>query len=156
MAGVAQEPGHVNEAATTSAPRLLARALGARPALAPARTTPAIVEMHRRWADAHTPADAASGIVGRARAGAEQLSMSLAPALGEDRALIGHVIRATDLLASRCDELAARIEALESALDDVVAALGADLVQIRASLARAEGATRLRRRDTPKKATNDA
>jgi hypothetical protein len=138
VGGVAQEPGHVSDTALSTAPRLLRHALGATPPLAPTREAPAVVEMHQRWAQAHGAPEASGGVISRARRRAQHLSASLSSVLGEDHELIGHVIRATDLLATRCDELGVRLAALEAALDEVVGALGADLVSIRSALARAD------------------
>ena len=52
----------------------------------------------------------------------------------DDRALIGSLIRAVEVLAQRCDELAGRLVDLESTVGEVVDVLGADLVQLRAAL----------------------
>jgi hypothetical protein len=52
----------------------------------------------------------------------------------DDRALIGDLIRVAEALAVRCDELAGRVEHLESALEEAVDVLSEDLVHVRARL----------------------
>jgi hypothetical protein len=59
---------------------------------------------------------------------------AVAPAQQENRALIGALIRATEALAVRCDELAGRVADLEGVLEEVVNVVSEDLVQIRATL----------------------
>jgi hypothetical protein len=101
-----------------------------------------LAALHRLWADLHgsEPADAVvppSGTGLRAKVVRQIGSVAAEvsePALRADRALIGALIRSNDALAIRCDELGSRVVELEDLLREVVAVVGDDLVQVRASL----------------------
>jgi hypothetical protein len=95
-------------------PALLPRPTDPRPAPEPLRTAPELVELHQSWAGA----EPAGGLGRTARAQAA------------DRALIGSLIRATEAVAVRCDELAARLAELSEVVDEVAGALSADLARL--------------------------
>lgn len=124
--------------------------LGAQPPLPPVRSSSEIQELHTAWAAVHeqiepgSPAPGASGRgpLERARAAAARISAAgttpspeVARDLAVARDFTGALIRAADVLAVRCDELADRIAGLESALEEAVATLSEELTAARALLA---------------------
>ncbi len=121
------------------APRTLPRAVGGTEPLPSVREDPDIIGVHREWArlhDAHVrPAPVRGGMGEKIRRRvAATAADAVAPAQQENRALIGALIRATEALAVRCDELAGRVADLEGVLEEVVNVVSEDLVQIRATL----------------------
>ncbi len=117
--------GETGDRADTT-PALLRHAVDAAPPLDPVRGDPAVSSMHQTWARL---ANQGGGSGWRRRV--ERLVPGPSAA---DRELIGEVIRATDALAARCDQLAERVMALEGALAEVIEVLGADLTRLRAAV----------------------
>lgn len=111
-------------------PTMLHHAFDAAPHLDPVRTTDTVTSMHQTWARVATgdaERSASRGKVGRLLEGLS------AQAVRDDRTMLGELIRATDALAARCDELADRVMALEGALAEMVDVFGADLTRLRAA-----------------------
>jgi hypothetical protein len=89
-----------------------------------------VQSLHRGWAGLYAAPATPSNwrrLIGRAR--------RTLPFGSGDRALLGALVRAVDIVAGRCDELADRLAALESTTEDVVAAFGQDITQLRAEVA---------------------
>ncbi len=124
-----------------AAPTLLEHAPNPGPHLAPVRQATELTAVHRQWAQLHDvePRPAPRGVRARLRrrlvGAGERL---LGPALSEERELVGGLIRATEALAVRCDELASRVECLEDVLVEVVNVVSEDLTSVRAALERAD------------------
>ena len=121
------------------APILLSRAIGTAPPFPPVREDEDLLALHQEWARLHEgddrPAGAASGVRGRIRGRvAATAAEASGPGHRENRALIGALIRATEALAVRCDELAGRVADLEDVLEEVVNVVSEDLVHVRAAL----------------------
>jgi hypothetical protein len=124
------------------APLLLSRPVPSRPPLAPLRDEPTVAAMHEAWARARD-VDQDSGQQPRSlRTRVESaVSAVTGPAQRQDRAVLANVIQAVDAVARRCDELVGRVAELEAVIGEVVDVLGADLVQVRAELARRSAAS---------------
>lgn len=125
------------------APKILTHAVRVAPALPPVREDPDVTVLHEEWARLHgTPgpdAPAESGVRGRIRRKVRDTAAeAAAPAQQENRALIGALIRSTEVLATRCDELAGRLTDLETVLEEVITVVSEDLVHIRAALGATE------------------
>jgi hypothetical protein len=121
--------------ANAAAPQLLSHPLDPARRVEPIKANPDLQTLHRRWAAGSTPRPG-SGLVGRLRRRAGAVALAALNAPEDDHALIGNLISTADALAVRCDELAAQLNVLETTLAEVVTALGSDLVEIRAALAR--------------------
>jgi len=133
------------------APALLPRPVPSRSPLSPLRDEPTVAAMHEAWARARD-ADQDSGQQPRSlRTRVESaVSAVTGPAQRQDRAILANVIQAIDAVARRCDELAGRVAELEAVIGEVVDVLGADLVRVRAELARRSAASGVREnKDTP-------
>jgi hypothetical protein len=136
VAGMALDPRDT----VNDAPALLSRPVPSQSPLPPLRDEPGVAAMHEAWARAHD-ADHSSGtgegLRGSLRTRAESAMSAVAgPTQRRDRAVVGSVIQAVDAVARRCDELAGRVAELEAVVGEVVDVLGADLVRVRAELAR--------------------
>ena len=131
-----------NDVIDGSAPVLLPRPVPSRPPLTPLSEEPTVVAMHEAWARAHD-ADRDGGNRPRSlRTRVESaVSTVTGPGQHENRVVIAGVIQAVDAVARRCDELAGRIAELEAVIGEVVDVLGADLVRVRAELARRSAAS---------------
>jgi hypothetical protein len=145
VARVALDPQqHVSEASVRARevdisvpPMLLDHALGSRPRLDAIREDPELEALHARWAQLYGgPPPERPGLLSRvrsrARAGIQAL---LGRSQSSDNALLGGLIRMTDVLVARCDELSTRMSDLEAVLEDAITVVGDDLVRIRAALA---------------------
>jgi hypothetical protein len=115
-----------------TAPKMLHRPADAPPALAHVRGSDAVRTLHLDWAALHGPgADLApSGPWPRLKGKARR---ALGVGRG-DRELLGAVIRALDAVAVRCDELADRLSAQESLMEDVSTSYGEDITRLRADV----------------------
>lgn len=141
VAGVGRR---AHEPATVRPPSLLSRSAEPPPRLRPIRESEEVQQVHRRWASLHTITDgttsmarpaATSRVVAKARAWAASAAAALGVVgLHDDGELVGDLIRAVDALASRCDQLADRLAAVEALFPELVASLGQDLVQLRAAI----------------------
>lgn len=103
------------------------------PSLEPMRSSSPLAELHQRWAalsvgDSSTQGPA-GGIWRRPRA----LLAKLVPP-GAERELVGALIRSSDALAARTDELDRRLSTVEAALEEMLVVVSQELVQIQASL----------------------
>jgi hypothetical protein len=110
---------------------------------------PAIVELHRAWADLHEPAAApeAAAVMDRVRQRAEVAARRAAGvATRSERSLIGQLIRANDVLAQRSDELSNRVADLEALTRELVAIVSEELTELRAALHSADERTSAPRR----------
>jgi hypothetical protein len=105
-------------------PKLLRRPADAPPPLPPVHDTDTIRTLHLGWAQSFGGDD--SGVLGRLR--------RLVWSKKADRELLGALIRAVDVLAVRCDELADQLATMAGVTDDVTAAFGEDLTHLRAEL----------------------
>jgi hypothetical protein len=118
-------------------PALLSQPLGWDEHLPPVRQADELERLHRTWAGLATPPPISRrDLMGRIRA--VMASEPVATAERQDRTLIGQLIQAVDTLGARCDELAGRVERLETLLDETVSSFGADVVAVRAALQRLE------------------
>lgn len=127
----AVNPGPVD---TGGAPKMLRRPADAPPPLEHVRGGDAVRTLHLDWAALHgsqaadpAPSGLWSHLIGRAR--------RVAAAGRSDRELLGAIIRAVDAIAVRCDELADRLAAQESLMEDVAGSYGEDITRLRADLA---------------------
>lgn len=120
-------------------PSTLSLPVGTQPPPAPVRDHQAVREMHEDWRRVHHPArtpeprrqgfrESVSGRI------AEVAQRSVGPDLRDDRMLIGDLIRATDIVAQRCDDLALRMTQLEALVEEVVRVVSADVASLRAAL----------------------
>jgi hypothetical protein len=126
-----------NDVIDGSAPALLPRPVPSRPPLTALREESTVVAMHETWARTQD-ADRDGGNRPRSlRTRVESaVSTVTGPGQHQDRAVVASVIQAVDAVARRCDELAGRVAELEAVIGEVVDVLGADLVRVRAELAR--------------------
>ncbi len=119
------------------APLLLSQPVPSRAPLTPLRDEPTVAAMHEAWSTAHDAGqnrgDQARSLRTRAEAA---VSAVTGPGQRQDRAIVASVIQAVDAVARRCDELAGRVAELEAVIGEVVDVLAADLVRVRAELAR--------------------
>jgi len=145
VAGLALEPRKImSDITKLGAPALLRRPAGGSPPPPPVREDPDVVAVHGAWArihaaETHPPADRPTSAAARMRTMARDrlaavAAGTLGPAQSYDRELIGDLIRATDALARRCDELGGRLAELEALVEEVVAVFSEDMVQVRALL----------------------
>ena len=152
MAGMALDPRSIvsdvsdgaHDLGSMDAPKVLTRAVRVSPPLPPVREDPDVAALHEGWARLHgasDPGDAAEpGVRGRIRRRVRATAAeAAAPGQQENRALIGALIRSTEALATRCDEIAGRLADLEAVLEEVVTVVSEDLVHIRAALAGGAG-----------------
>lgn len=121
-------------------PLALSRPAEAAQRLRPVRQSPDVEAIHAAWSRVHAAEAAATvaapGLRARLRARmAARTPSSVGAAQRDDRALIGDLIRATDLLAGRCDELADRVADLEALVEEIVCVVSEDLTHVRAVLA---------------------
>jgi len=121
------------------APKILTHAPRVSPALPPMREDPDITALHEEWARLHVGAGPDGpeepGVRGRIRRKVRATAAeAAAPGQQENRALIGALIRSTEALAARCDEIAGRLADLEAVLEEVVSVVSEDLVHIRAAM----------------------
>jgi hypothetical protein len=124
------------------APLLLSRPVRSRPPLTPLRDEPTVAAMHEAWSSAHTAGQNRGEQARSLRTRVESaVSTVTGPGQRQDRAVIAGVIQAVDAVARRCDELAGRVAELEAVIGEVVDVLGADLVRVRAELARRSAAS---------------
>jgi hypothetical protein len=110
-----------------------------------------VAAMHEAWARARD-VDQDSGQQPRSlRTRVESaVSAVTGPAQRQDRAILATIIQAVDAVARRCDELAGRVAELEAVIGEVVDVLGADLVRVRAELARRSATSGVgENKDTP-------
>ncbi len=153
MAEVALDPRSIvsdvsdqaHDLSSMDAPKILTHAVRVAPPLAPVREDPDVTAVHEEWARLHGISDsgrpAETGVRSRIRRKVRDTAAeAAAPGQQENRALIGALIRATEVLAVRCDELAGRLSDLETVLEEVVSVVSEDLVHIRAALSRPGGA----------------
>lgn len=121
-------------------PRLLEHGAEPPAPLDDTRMLPQIAGLHEHWANIHAEQarpGGASGMRAKVRARVATAATEATRAdRQDDRALIGDLIRAVDTLASRSDELAHRLDHLQAVVTELIAAVGDDVVQLRASLAR--------------------
>jgi len=145
VAGLALEPRKImSEITKVDAPALLHHPVGGSSPPPPVREDPDVVAVHEAWARIHAaetqpPAESPSSAAAKLRIMArDRLAVAaagtLGPAQSYDRELIGDLIRATDALARRCDELGGRLAELEALVEEVVAVFSEDMVQVRALL----------------------
>jgi hypothetical protein len=171
----------MNEAdrdATQAPPVMFHHTLGAHEPLEPLRPGPEIQDLHAGWVALHaahqpvppaqaeeagapTPQGARQRIranaVARARALATRLVVTEpAPQPPPERALIGALIRATDALAARCDEISERLQTLESSLTEAIEVFSEELTFLRAALARSEPAQASPPTSQPGRGSEDA
>ena len=104
-------------------PRLFRRPADAPPPFTHIRGDDVIGSLHRVWAASFGPTSLAS----RVRRGTLGVR--------RERELIGSLIRAVDAVALRCDEIADRLANQEALVEEVVAAYGEDLTQLRVAVA---------------------
>jgi len=121
------------------APKILTHAVRVAPPLSPVREDTDLTGLHEEWARLHGISDSGdpseTGVRGRIRRKVRDTAAeAAAPGQRENRALIGALIRSTEALAIRCDELAGRLSDLEAVLEEVVSVVSEDLVHIRAAL----------------------
>jgi len=121
------------------APSMLSLPVGAQPPPTPAHDHQAVLEMHEDWRRVHhstqVPETAARGLRGSVSGRiADVARRSLGPDLRDDRMLIGDLIRATDVVARSCDDLAQRVAQLEAVVEEVVGVISADVTSLRAAL----------------------
>ena len=147
MAGVALEPREVvsgiaersHDITVDDAPLSLSRPAEPAPLLPPVRQSADVAAIHAAWSRVHAAererTAAGTGIRARARARTSARASAVGAAQRDDRALIGDLIRATDVLAVRCDELADRVADLESLVEEIVCVVSEDLTHLRALLA---------------------
>jgi len=117
-------------------PSLLDHAPGVGAPMPPVRSGSALSAIHRGWAELDdlrrlTPAH---GVRGRLRSRVARRRAHPSPADDAERELVGSIIQAAEVLATRCDELSHRVETLEAALQEVVEVVSEDLVAVRAAL----------------------
>jgi len=126
--------GGAHDAVNLPPPPTLSRPVRPDAPLGPIRDSDTVAGLHREWSSGDGAAASTVGtLLGRAEAALRSLATGLSnPAQRRDRALIGSLIRAVDTLATRCDELAVRVESLETVLGEVADAASADLTRIRA------------------------
>jgi hypothetical protein len=99
--------------------------------LEPLRVRSTIVEMHAEWARMHRISNENASFAHRVRNKAILLRSRVGRA---DRHLLGYVVRAVDDVATRCDELAQRLNDVAISVDDLARTLGEDVSRIRAEL----------------------
>lgn len=124
-------------------PRMLTHPPSGGPAFTSLHQGDELATVHRAWADLGaaerergTEAGATGSIRARVRARVTSAATEAARAAGHaDRALLGDVIRAVDLLARRVDEIAQRLVQLEHVVEEVVVVTSEDVTRIRAVLA---------------------
>jgi len=129
-----------HDLSSMDAPKILTHAVRVAPPLAAVREDPDVTALHEEWARLHGISDSGgppeTGVRGRIRRKVRDTAAeAAAPGQQENRALIGALIRSTEALAVRCDELAGRLSDLETVLEEVVSVVSEDLVHIRAALA---------------------
>lgn len=146
MAEVALDPRSIvsevgdsaHDLGSMDAPSVLTRAVRVSPALPPVREDPDVTALHEGWARLHSAVDPEPdehGVTGRIRRKVRATAAeAAAPGQQENRALIGALIRSTEALAARCDEIAGRLADLEAVLEEVVTVVSEDLVHIRAAV----------------------
>jgi hypothetical protein len=118
------------ELAPPAPPKMFGRPADAPPPLEHVRDTDAIRALHQGWADrSRIP----PGPVTQWQRAYRKLRRSL-PFGPSDRELLGALIRAVDLVAARCDELADRLAATESLSENVSLSFGQDITHLRADL----------------------
>jgi hypothetical protein len=122
------------------APLLLSRPVPSRTPLTPLRDEPTVAAMHEAWSSAHDAGQNRGEPARSLRTRAEAaVSAVTGPGQRQDRAILASVIQAVDAVARRCDELAGRVAELETTIGEVVDVLSADVVRVRAELARTQG-----------------
>ncbi|HEY1734213.1 MAG TPA: hypothetical protein VGG23_07190, partial [Acidimicrobiales bacterium] len=101
---------------------------------------PTVTAMHKAWSSAHDAGQNRGEPARSLRTRAEAaVSAVTGPGQRQDRAILASVIQAVDAVAQRCDEIAGRVAELETAINEVVDVLSADLVRARAELAHRTG-----------------
>ena len=115
-------------------PLMLDHALGAHPRLAPVRESDQLKAIHLGWVEQN-------GIPGidpnRWRRLYKRARRSAGIMLGRPQPadnLVGELIRATDAVAARCDELSTRLSDLELLFEDLIKVVGDDIVRLRAAI----------------------
>ncbi len=139
MATMGLDPsGLVGRVTARSRPDVSAPQLMGRPIVIPELPWPEpgrvpIDELNRQWADLHRGLTAAqpSGWLRRVRSVVARLSGRTEQ---DERALIGSLIRSTNALVARNDQLVFHIQDLYNLLGEVLTVASEDLVQIRASI----------------------
>ncbi len=120
------------------APSVLTHAVRVSPPMPPVREDTDVTALHEGWAKLHSSVDQEPdehGVTGRIRRKVRATAAeAAAPGQQENRALIGALIRSTEALAARCDEIAGRLADLEAVLEEVVTVVSEDLVHIRAAV----------------------
>lgn len=135
----------------SAAPRLLSHRADPAPLPPPLQETEEITSLHRNFArlvgagpgnpqDGGTRPGAATGASGgggvggvRAKVRARVVAAARADAAA-DRALLGDLVRAVTSVASRVDDVAARVGNLEQLVQEVLDRLSEDLVRVQAAL----------------------
>jgi hypothetical protein len=132
---------HGSKLTNWNTPLLLRSPLPDHDPIDPLREHSDVIAMHAQWQkfDSKDRTDrrqrASHGLRARLRDRiAKGYSQSMKDSERDSLALTADIIRAVDAVAGRCDALASRIQTLEESLREVVDTLGADLVQLRATL----------------------
>ncbi len=120
-------------------PSMLTLPVGTQPLPPPVHEHQTVTEMHADWHRVHhrprVPESAGRGLRGAvSNRIADVTRKTLEPDLRDDRMLVGDLIRATDVVARRCDDLAQRIAQLEAVVEEVVRVISADVTSLRAAL----------------------
>jgi len=102
------------------------------PPLEPLRGGNEIAELHRAWARMHPPSRGPETLWRRLRGKWRSLSSRITN--GDDRRLLGDLVRAVDAAAARCDTLSERVANLEVTVDDLARILGEEVTRLRAAV----------------------
>lgn len=102
--------------------------------LPPLRGGEHITRIHREWARMHAAADGTGSLGHRVRVRARLMAARVIG--GNERLFLGDLVRATDEVAARCDELSERVSNLAMAVDDLARSLGEEVTHLRATAGR--------------------
>ncbi|MHB1890988.1 MAG: hypothetical protein ACYCUF_08950 [Acidimicrobiales bacterium] len=123
-------------------PRLLEHPLGASLPEQPALANPDLAALHLAWQDLHdqlatqSGGGIAAGRSSRRRLGRRSRRLArIAEEQNCEREMIGHLIRLTNALAERCDDLAKAVGELSGALCDAFAVTSEDMARLAAKVA---------------------
>jgi hypothetical protein len=119
---------------TGHAPRMFPRPTEALEPLESVRAAEEITRIHHAWAQQ-------SGVAPGAMSGPGRLRAKFAAAVRrlrgrDDHELLGDLIRATDALAVRCDELGNRLQHQQVLTAELAESLGQEVTRLRAALSR--------------------
>jgi len=131
--------------AVPDAPAMLKLPVGDRLPPVAVHDHPAVQAMHEDWLRAHDTQherqDVPAGLRGSVKDRVAQAArQNLEPTLRYDRALIGDLIRATDVIAQSCDALGRRVADLEDLVEEIVRVVSEDVIRLRAVLVDVVGA----------------